>query len=60
MQTKYIMKFQEKMPWIFSNDIEKQIFSKDDIIKMKKAKINVNRIVAYKFEFPLKCLLKVY
>ena len=54
IQKDYISFFQEFKPWIFSNDMKEQKFSIDDIIKMREARINVNRIVAFNFRFPLK------
>ena len=60
IQMKYITFFQKKKPWIFSNDIDVQEFSVDDIIKMREARINVNRIVAYKFRFPLKMKVETF
>lgn len=52
-QREFVDHFKAKRKWIFSNYIKKQIIPNEYIAAMRKAKINVNRIVAYNYVFPI-------
>lgn len=52
IQSVFINFFTQKKPWIFSRDMKKQELSHYQIKEMREARVNVNRIVAYNFEFP--------
>lgn len=52
LQTNFIQKFATSRKWIFDNKIAKQDISKH-IKTLRSSKINVNRIVAYRYEFPV-------
>lgn len=56
-QKEYVDHFKSKRKWIFSNYIKEQSIDNDSLKTMRKAKINVNRIVAYKYVFPI-CMTK--
>ncbi|KAK8881401.1 hypothetical protein M9Y10_004137 [Tritrichomonas musculus] len=49
--------FQDKHPWIFEFDLSKQDFDSKSKIKdlkqLRRCGINVNRIIAYKYKFPM-------
>lgn len=53
LQIKFIDKYKEKRQWIFDSNIKSQKLSRENIKKMRDAKINVNRIKAYNFKFPI-------
>ena len=54
VQTEYIQFFQDSRSWIFSSKMPKQTLKDEQLQILKSARINVNRIVAFNFEFPLK------
>ena len=53
LQLRFIDKYRTKREWIFSSRIKSQKISSDIIEKMRKIRINVNRIKAYHFKFPI-------
>ena len=53
-QTEYIEFFKETKPWIFANKYEKQEFNLNQVIALRSSRINMSRIKAYNYEFPLK------
>ena len=59
-QLKFIKTFKELKPWIFSSEISKQSLRQEDVTKMRKTRINVNRISAYNFEFPIKMNVQTF
>ncbi|KAK8887859.1 hypothetical protein M9Y10_038918 [Tritrichomonas musculus] len=52
-QNKFIKRFKLQRPWIFSGDIKKQTLDDNDLRYLRRTQINVNRIIAYNFEFPI-------
>lgn len=56
----FIDHFMYYKPWIFSTETGKQILTKEQIETMREARINVNRIVAFNYEFPLKMRIKTF
>ena len=53
MQAQFIEDFRKNRSWIFDANVVKQKFEPKHIEIMRKSKINVNRIRAYDFEFPV-------
>ncbi|KAK8889049.1 hypothetical protein M9Y10_033792 [Tritrichomonas musculus] len=53
LQIKFIEEFRKKRRWIFDSNIRAQKISKEYIQKMRNARINVNRIKVFNYEFPL-------
>lgn len=57
MQREFVENYKSKLQWLFSNFPEKPKI-KDNLLKeLRETKINVNRIVAYNYKFPL-CMSK--
>lgn len=53
LQQSFINRFKLKREWIFSGLIKTQKFNDDQIKLLRKANINVNRINAFNYEFPI-------
>ena len=53
LQNDFISHFQKNYSWIFSQRTTIPTLSSDQIQTLRKVKINVNRIVAYLFKFPI-------
>ncbi|KAK8889422.1 hypothetical protein M9Y10_034168 [Tritrichomonas musculus] len=52
-QREFVEHFKINRDWVFTGYLEKQIIQEKDILKLREAKINVNRIVAFNYEFPV-------
>ncbi|KAK8839804.1 hypothetical protein M9Y10_031512 [Tritrichomonas musculus] len=60
IQAEYIQYFKETRSWIFDHNIEDVNISKEEIAKLRDVRINVNRIVAYNYEFPIKMSIDTF
>ena len=52
-QSKFIHHYQKKLKCIYQDKIDKQEIEKDFASKLKESRINVNRIVAYTYKYPI-------
>lgn len=52
-QQKFIEHYKKDRPWIFDFNIGNQKIPKKNIETLRKSRLNVNRIVAYKYKFPI-------
>ena len=52
-QTKYIKKINKKYPWIFNDADFTAKISKKDALSLRECSLNVNRITAFKYKFPV-------
>ncbi|KAK8852979.1 hypothetical protein M9Y10_017976 [Tritrichomonas musculus] len=52
-QQYFVNYFRTRAKWIFQNYLDKQEIRPDYIKELRKVKINVNRIIAYKYKFPI-------
>ncbi|KAK8864784.1 hypothetical protein M9Y10_010309 [Tritrichomonas musculus] len=53
LQIEFIEKFRENREWIFSSNMHSQIIKPEYIEEMRNSSINVNRIIACYFKFPI-------
>ncbi|KAK8864795.1 hypothetical protein M9Y10_010320 [Tritrichomonas musculus] len=61
MQNEFVNHYQKMNPWIFIGKLKKQDGLKSNQIEqIRKSRINVNRIVAYKYEFPMSMTYKQF
>ena len=53
MQIKFIEEFRKKRKWIFDSKIKSQKIKKEYIKQMRDARININRINAFNYQYPI-------
>ena len=53
LQAEFIDSFRLKREWIFNHHIKSQKLNNEQIQKLRKARININRIIACNYEYPI-------